>query len=348
MRKVLLIGLVAFLFFLSITTWRALGYRGQDPVVAWVEGEPLAIGEFKMSLQGNKAFIVSYFNKTYGTNDGPDFWESSIEGEVPIKLLRQKALEESSRIKIQQLLARKEGIVEDISYDFFQSSLKAENRRREEALKSKEPIYGPKQYNEALFFDITFSELANQLKKRKHSAWEVTDADILTYYEANKDTEFSDEVFAVVNMIYIAIAKDGISTEMHKAAQYVRQKWEDGSEPKQLVTMASDKFDVKAEYREETFDKRSLLRNMKRWTKLSQEAQHILPGQISEVVEEREGLYILQGIKGAESRSVSLADVKERIYSSLRDAKYDRYIDKLTVEAHVEINGDVYEQITVR
>lgn len=69
------------------------------------------------------------------------------------------------KAKVQQIEAKKYGILDDTSYDAFLSKLKQENERRSAALAKGQIIYGPTQYTEQMYYGYVLSNIAIQLKK---------------------------------------------------------------------------------------------------------------------------------------------------------------------------------------
>src|SRR5210317_2217379 len=63
-------------------------------IVARVNEEPISVVHFKRVMQHNRAMVHNYFAQKYNAQDNMDFWTTEYEGETPIKVLRQKTLEE--------------------------------------------------------------------------------------------------------------------------------------------------------------------------------------------------------------------------------------------------------------
>jgi hypothetical protein len=84
---------------------------GSFEPVAFVNGEPVAYGEFKHYLEAESSEIYTYFKNKYGVEDNKDFWTTAYGGEIPIEMIKKAALDKTVRDKVQQIMARKNELV---------------------------------------------------------------------------------------------------------------------------------------------------------------------------------------------------------------------------------------------
>ncbi|MCX7708971.1 MAG: right-handed parallel beta-helix repeat-containing protein [Clostridia bacterium] len=141
-------------------------FPGEDTVVARVSGYPVYARELRQRMEGRRADVYGYILNKYGAQDSENFWRTSFDGEIPGEIVKKAAMEESIRIKVQQILARENGILKDDSYLAFLNELEKENERRKDAIKGKQIIYGPEEYGEAEFFSYAFSNMVIRLKEK--------------------------------------------------------------------------------------------------------------------------------------------------------------------------------------
>ncbi|MDT3428448.1 hypothetical protein J2Z22_004040 [Paenibacillus forsythiae] len=144
------------------------GAAAPDPfaAVAWVNGEPVAYGEFQARMLELRGEAVAEAAKEGADPAGKSFWTSGIGGQTPLGLLKEKTLDLLVRVKVQQIAAREAGIAEAIGYEAFLSRLAAENRTRSSRLRRGEPVYGPRQYSERAYFRYTLANLELALRHR--------------------------------------------------------------------------------------------------------------------------------------------------------------------------------------
>jgi len=163
-RLILLSGGVVLVLLAAFWIFGDQGATGAD-VVATVNGEPITALQFEHRMQRHRGQVQSYFYKTYGAKDSADFWTSAYEGDIPIEMVKSRTLEELTRIKIQQLMAKERGIVSDISYDGMLKLMKEENKKRQQAA-GKSVVFGPVAYDEHTYFEYMFSNMVIELKRK--------------------------------------------------------------------------------------------------------------------------------------------------------------------------------------
>ncbi|BCG58059.1 hypothetical protein [Paenibacillus sp. URB8-2] len=139
-----------------------------DPftAVAWVNGEPIAYGEFRTRMLELRGEVIAETAKGGADPAAKGFWTSGAGGRTPLDLLKEKTLNLLVRVKVQQIAAKEAGIAGDIGYKAFLSRLDAENRTRSSRLRRGEPIYGPKQYTEKAYYRYNLANLELALRQR--------------------------------------------------------------------------------------------------------------------------------------------------------------------------------------
>ncbi len=138
--------------------------------VAAIQNEPITVNEFKLFMQDNR----------------------TVKG-ISVEAVREATLKQLARIKVEQIYAKQLGVIDDISYEGFLRSLKAENTRREKAFKNNEIIYGPVQYNERDYFAYVYSNMVINVKRKLETEGNfITENDVRTFYEINKAELYSN------------------------------------------------------------------------------------------------------------------------------------------------------------
>jgi hypothetical protein len=149
----------------------------------YVNGEPISKEEFCHFSSQERASVIQYFRDKYKIDYGNDFWNTCCEGTTPAEFLIKRIIDTLSYIKIQQIQAKKRGLIIDISYSKFLNELNAENTRRAVAKKNNTPIYGPVQYSDMVYYNYRFSNLVIQLKtKLNDELFKVTEEALVAFY----------------------------------------------------------------------------------------------------------------------------------------------------------------------
>lgn len=133
-------------------------------IVAYVNKEAISKDEFVFFAQRNKSKIISWYRNEYNLNYHSAFWDDKSKGKSPSEVLKQITLDTIISIKVQFLLAKKYGIIDEIGFNTIQASLAAENKKRRDAMAKKTVFYGPEQYELENYYDYLFSNMVIKLK----------------------------------------------------------------------------------------------------------------------------------------------------------------------------------------
>ena len=136
-------------------------------IIASINGEPIVLKELKLCEQKEK---ISSTDLSYPN-------ENSVQNAILIKL--------------QQQLAKKLGLVNDISFSSFLNDFHSENNRRSLALEHKKVFYGPTRLTEENYYNYRFSNLVIEIKKYlAEKEFKLSEINLKTYYESIKDSLF--------------------------------------------------------------------------------------------------------------------------------------------------------------
>ncbi|MDB5105961.1 MAG: hypothetical protein JWP91_3650 [Fibrobacteres bacterium] len=130
-----------------------------------VAGEAVAPEELALFLDPERAAVFGYFHRKYAAEDSPDFWGHDFGGERPAEMLLALARGNLARIKIEQKLARREGLLPDIGWKAFLDDLDRENRGRARALRAGEAVYGPTAMDARAYYLYRHSNMVIRLKE---------------------------------------------------------------------------------------------------------------------------------------------------------------------------------------
>ncbi len=338
----MIVGLVLFITFEN---------KQPERVVALVNGEPISEQEFKMQMTQNRAYVYNYFQRKYKVSDGPKFWETGYGGEVPIKVARDKTLNECVRIKVQQILAKQKEILWDITFGGFLEDLKKENTRRKEAVSQGKAIYGPQQYDETGYYRYLFENRVIQLKdKLAENELKVSDTQLRQYYEEIKDKQFRKENLVTIlklTLPYNIRENENIKREEAQATmEQIRNKLLNGAGFRETAQSYKLKSPLKLTCSEQVMDSNTGRFDSRNNPILRHTADETEVGQISPVFEEKNALIIIKCIAKKSGGYYDFNEYKDVIQGNLVDAKYNDLIDRLVKEAKVEIKKEVYQRLT--
>jgi len=124
-------------------------FRSDSPgrsVVATVNNEPVTVPEFRFFMNQHTSEVYGYFSKTYDARDHEHFWNTRFGSEIPIEKIKQMTLRTCVSVKIQQILAKEKGILENVTFDSFLEDFRRENACRKQAVENRQIVYGPIEY----------------------------------------------------------------------------------------------------------------------------------------------------------------------------------------------------------
>lgn len=341
--------LAAVLFFPIVSR----GRLDDGESVATVNGEPICVREFRLNMSKEVSGVYAYFRKNYGAEDSKGFWTAKFGDEAPIDILRKKTLDACVRIKVQQMLAREKQIVVDISYEAFLERWKAENKRREEAIKNKEAVYGPEKYDEQTFYIVFMSDMVSKLKSVLIKEAVITEEDLKKTYEQQKGKIYKKTDEIKLQRIYIPLnGKEGQAEEIKSTEgkmEKILEKLHEGADfealgqsPESGAGMAGIVFD------ELSLDENTGRRMRIELPELIDQAYKLLPEEISGIIREADGLYIIKCMEIKDRGYFSFDEVKDKVRTIKMEELYKSKIDELVSGARVVINRKVLGRIQAR
>lgn len=116
---------------------------GGGPVAFRVEGVAVEKDELVYYMRDYSSVAAAEMESTYGVNSGEDgFWEKRYGELKPLEYLKEYTVEQIARTKMEQIIAREQGIETPLTWTEQHKELEEENRRRREAYEAGEVVYG--------------------------------------------------------------------------------------------------------------------------------------------------------------------------------------------------------------
>jgi hypothetical protein len=136
----------------------------EQNVVAWVNNEAITKAELKHWMLLEKANVYNYFYRKYKADDSQQFWTQKLGDEIPLEKLKSVAMKKAKQCKVQQILARKKGLIDIINFDEIIGQLELVNADRKKKVENGEPIYGPVEFTSRTYFFHVFDKMQIDLK----------------------------------------------------------------------------------------------------------------------------------------------------------------------------------------
>lgn len=153
--------------------------------VATVQGESISAREYRWHLNHCRRIVAQDILANEEVPDPANFWTTPINGRTPWEQLRDYALDWAIKFKMEQLLAREQGIQAIKSYPELKARLLQENNRRADL--PKDAIRRPPLLNEYDFYFYSQGQTHTELIQALSGAeLAVTEDEVLDYYEKNR------------------------------------------------------------------------------------------------------------------------------------------------------------------
>lgn len=186
-KKKLLLPILVFMVILVPALTMAWNYD-KNKALAYINCEEITASEFSLIQNNTKSEVITYFRQKYKAEIDKTFWDRSYSGEIPLEILKQRTMDKLTKLKMEQVLAKDKGIIEDISYDAFLDAWNNENNTRKQSIESGKVIYGNKNFGELEYYNYRQSNLVLELKKKlMDNELRPNDGELESYYLQNRD-----------------------------------------------------------------------------------------------------------------------------------------------------------------
>jgi hypothetical protein len=334
---------------LILISWAVYGImsKQQPSELLKINGVPVEAEEFQLFLDQKRPKVIGYFKEKYGAEDSPSFWTTSYSGEIPIDMAKQLALEELTHVKIQQLLSKENGLLEDVSYSSFLDNLSRENERRKEAVRKKQVIYGPKKYDEWGYYNYLFSNLVIKLKEKlAQEGKAISEQEAVAYYTATKDKFYKKEDSTKIQRLVVSYTdQTGNADPKSKAGaeEMVKEAYRlvNKGESFETVIHAVRQVDsLKLRVEEQVFDDRSAKEDYRANAELKEHAKALEVGGISQAFEWDNAYMIIKVLDRTPGGYRPFDEVKDDVKRRYADDQYDRKVEQLVGQANIEMNSE--------
>jgi hypothetical protein len=174
--------------------------------VATVDDEEVSAAELRHWMLLERAAVARYFFREHGVRDAGDLWRREFGGESPAKMLRERALREIVRIKVQQLLAREKGIVDTANFLEIMEARAEVNRTRRERIERGGVVYGPPAFTPRVYFDHVFDRMVEDLKAHlSETDFKLSDAELMDRFrdQGLEGVRVFEQVRGALQMQYV-------------------------------------------------------------------------------------------------------------------------------------------------
>ncbi|GGD51252.1 hypothetical protein GCM10010911_06010 [Paenibacillus nasutitermitis] len=348
------IGAVILLGAVFFVRDRFAEQKGDYGIAATVDGESVSVGELKHQLLLARSETVMYFLHTYGAAEDDSFWTKRYGDEVPRQVLLRKALDRSVRVKVEQLEAKRKGLVDDISYAAFRSGLVQENERRQKAVEQQQAVYGPVQYTEDVYHEYVRSNMNLALKAALiQGDMPIGEDELRKHYETMRDELYKEEGRITIEKIRLGFfdgqgrISDTVKEEAGKRIEEVRQKLSRQMDFGELAEAYNETASERETRGRQVFDSASGRQDQLYDLQLKEAAMKLEPGQISGIIETASAYFIIKCIAKQSDAYKPYEEVRENVKLNLTNVKFEEWISRKMKDAVVETNSKVLDSMKI-
>ncbi|WP_411348440.1 hypothetical protein [Paenibacillus sp. WLX2291] len=156
--------LSAVLLLTVVLTVRALDNASSK--VAVINGSEVTDQELSFYMRQLRSQVQNEWQQRHGQIVTAQDWTIQQNGQSPLQLLQQRALDEIKRDKALLLTAQKQGLIGGISYADITADMEQENQRRAQDIASGNIVYGLSSFTPESYYSHLLTALRTELKKR--------------------------------------------------------------------------------------------------------------------------------------------------------------------------------------
>lgn len=196
--------------------------------VAAVNQYKVTAEEISFHMNRLGAQVQNEFQHKHQVSLGKEDWTKEFAGQIPLKELQQKALEESIQNKIIFMIAKEQHLVSYVDFSALSKEMKRENQTREAAIASGEIVYGLQRFTLESYYSHVLSALQTELKKTLSRSQGdplfLERGDVENYFHEHKADWSAKATSYQVTRLTIPVTQDSKAAILEQVSQLVEQK----------------------------------------------------------------------------------------------------------------------------
>lgn len=286
---------------------------------------------YQAILESYIADVTSEIYQQYQIDVDASFWEKDINGSTPLEMLKTKVHDYLKMVEANYQVGNKLGYQSE-GLESLVERMNEENELRKAKIENGEVVYGLKEYTLLLYlnYDIELIEEACVEKM------EITTQEAKDYYDLNHEMfmEVDQKSYDVIEIYY------GINEDLSKNygkikadLSMIQEQLKQGSKMNELVGTYQDYY-VQLDTNTLDLDFDGDILDL---------AYDFKEGQISDIIDMNQCLYLIQCIDVKEGKLKDFVDVDQDIIHSLKVQSYQQQVqevyDSLEVTYEMDLNN---------
>jgi hypothetical protein len=326
------------------------GALGTEPAALVINQHEVSREEFRWFMEQERGGVFRHFKTRHNLEDGRGFWTHEIEGTTPKAMLQSNSVARITREKVEQILFRELGLVQDISYATFLAQLERLNEERERAAKLGRTVYGPVRYTQLQYYQHWKATLRAQAgEKLAEKQWAPREEDLRKFYNENRDL-FRVLPLSTLEVVTVQARKKPAAAEradaVRSAAGMIRARFQAGSTLADVLKgrWGDDRIEVSGQRFEEI--------NADRLGELlpdEEELKAVLalaPGGTVLLVDSDAGARVVRCLGKTAGEARPYEAVQRQVRERWLAQQYDRHIERLVSQAKVQVNQEALDALS--
>jgi hypothetical protein len=163
------------------------GARARESAAMVVNENKVIPDEFRWFMEQQRSAVFQYCRTRHHLEDGTNFWNQEVEGTTPKAMLQSNTVARIVREKVEQMLFRELGLLQDISYAAFRAQVEQANMDREAAAREGRVVYGPVRYTPLQFYEHRKATLQAQAREiLAAERWRPKEEELRQYHQEQR------------------------------------------------------------------------------------------------------------------------------------------------------------------
>ena len=334
-RKFIIIILIAFI---QCITNGCIKHFAVDTIIV-IADETVTMDEFEYYILQKRALVFNQSTENKAMQASYTNREKNINGKPAIEILKDTVLKQIVHDKIILILAKKEGLIDSISFSYLQSLNKNDNHLRKQAINNGEVIYGPVEKSFDMFLPFYLSNLEIILKEKHAKKFVPDEEKMKAYYHTNKDSVYKNDSLLYLQ-VKISFDKQHSATDIKTITEQYRSKIESCKNPEEVYVVLDS-------IKEGVIDTSYVFVSMYRGEGESEDDTNLFsgprlkPGTCSSIKNTNNIVWFYYSVK-LNRGYYEYSEIKNRIEYKLQDEAFDNYLNTQIENAEIRINRKLY------
>lgn len=292
-------------------------------------------------MNKNVPEVTKYFKEKGVSNSGRDFWVTSIDGEIPYKVLTDKTLDELKYIAAVYEIAQEKKYIEKDALKTLSERIEQENKTRKESIEKGEPVYGLAEFSADTFLEYEMDTLQKMYcDDIENDGMEITDTQREKYYNENKDRLFNKNDDISISYIKIDYEQQGSDEKYQLYKDMLNQMYKSCIGGSHIQDLIKDYPQINSYFKHLDLKSAEIGAYTRSIPDILEYSYDLKPNETTTVIDENGCLYLIECTDRVYYDYHTIDTVRENIDKILREENYEKILqeraDKLVVNANLE------------